>query len=255
MFQRLEPLVKAVDVVNSSITDEVKVNEALFKLLFPTRANLDERELISFFVKRNYDKIFEKALGMDTIKLKVRNQTKKLLDFMDNKILPKIYNNYNHAEYLDLEEMNKMPCLPSARLMYFTRRYERFDFDSYRKFRSISCLEDLNEIADLKTKQAFLRYKIIKNIDSIIDEILNAFNRADIIDDLPKTMHGPSKIQKRIDKVREFIALDSFSSNSFSLDREELLKKYCHSNHDCNKAQYILDGVCESLCLSVTGIN
>ena len=33
MFQRLEPLVKAVDVVNSSITDEVKVNEALFKLL------------------------------------------------------------------------------------------------------------------------------------------------------------------------------------------------------------------------------
>lgn len=241
MKTALKTLIQACEVVENSLTDEKKVNISLFYIRFLTPCSKS--------IERMYDNIFQQPIPIDTLQLKVKNVTKTLLKLIEDNVFDKCAHKYNNLEYRQIDKIDRMSSLIVAREHFNLRSYDTFDFDEYRKIRSVSRIEDLDEI-NLKTKQVLLRYQVINSLDCIADAIANALNRADIISSPRGAKVFPNVNPRNYAEVFKnfwtYCALDYSSYNEYCTNREELLKQYCPQN--CiEKVQKILTDVYESL--------
>ena len=228
--------------VTESINSQEIVDRALFLCLYPfSTKNLSICQVIGLY----YDSMFKQQWPQEILQSKIRNRTLELISKIEECISDSM--GFAHLPiYRDLELLDK---ITTENLVHARKIYERFDFqhyfdfNSYRRLKAVSTLEEMTEVSDFRTKQFLLRYKVLKTIEEIGNLIIRNLAMADII------FYGstvkcwtPAQCLKMLNEIRAFCSKNYIPEYALYDDKTKILKDYC-SEDKLGRAQLLLDNV------------
>ena len=236
-------------VITESSNETYAVDKALFTCLYPFTNRAAKFITILDVVEKYYDNMFQQGWTTDTVQNKVINRTKELITKIENCIDNKMCSAYNRREIDMIEEVDTQPTLPHARLAYMSHNCAcYFNFESYRKIRAVSTLEEMAEICDFRTKQLLLKLKVIKIFEGIVNIIIKNLIKADIIYNMtPCELWSPVQCLSIFKSIRAYCSKSYMPEHIYLLDdKATILKEYCEKDKQ-KRAQLLLDNVYNEL--------
>ena len=245
MEKALKYLTEACKVVADSITDEDEVNSALFYSLYPLEhtQGLRKKKSIEDALKVYYEEYYRLPLPPNVIRTKVKKRTKVLLEKIKSLISDSLVDKITYYEWIDIYRLEHEPTLARARCRY-SNTNQRIDFDSYRRLRSVSRLEEMSEVTDFKTKQALLRYNVLKAIEDILNAMLKNLLCVDAIDEFKPILLAPDVCRKTLEKIEAYCMNDFIPEYTTSKDVQEVLDELSIVSKK-DKVKKVLDTIYE----------
>lgn len=234
---------EASEILENSITDEEKVNSALFDCLYPSYRNPKKVMTIENALAKYYDEYFSLPLPADVIRRKVKKRTKVLLDMVKGFIPRDLSDRCTFDDWKVFYQLEKARNIMESRRLY-NALDQRIDFESYRKTKSVSMPSEMADVKDLKTKQILLRYKILSHIEFILNEMLKRLDYVDAIVEFQPVVLRPDNGQEVLTKIESYCANNFIPEYSTSIDRVEILDRISRAR-DKNKVKKVLDTIYE----------